>query len=602
MFKTLNRPLRRDRKGGLLSIPSFRISSLRRLNQDKGLVGDAAQWLAKKWAELEGRYGRRTALTMAIGMISTMPIPGNITAIIAAAEAIRAIRGWSEKNLSSDDWTVICGQKSAETQSIMSEIVRFNSSPTTQGLRQIQGMLNQLSEDEANAVARKLYPSWRLDESKADAIQEIYYLLLAKVRGRKAMPNPMTSGKADETIRRIDDAFRQYSQEEFIRWVQSELGIATFARWPGGKKTKRDALVDMVNRLAVSNTQTSWKDMSSVDETRGGALRKPPQQEPDLVSSIIRRFLGTKGIQVKSEGTCEQGERADLTGCTPASGEVSEGKPKEDDDGEEKKKQESDISQMREALTMMESRIDELNNQKKYDEAEKLEEIWEKQKKLLKQMIQDQKDGVSSADKKPNRSEVIGAFKPPSGLDTARSYPESLDDDTREDLERYSESLFAGMNRQMRTCPPKYECISGQMKRRLDNIMTAIDNAPRFEKPVQVYRGMIAPPAVTSALIESAKKAMESDGSFTLSGSLTSTSLNPEIALGGFAEQEGGIVFQIKARSGLYMEKVSAHEEEQEILQSPKVKYKVGKIENVKYEMKGKSMIRRVIHLEEEDE
>jgi hypothetical protein len=267
---------------------------LRRLNQDKGLVSDAAQWLASKWAELEGRYGRRTALTMAIGMISTMPIPGNITAIIAAAEAIRAIRGWSEKNLSPDDWTVICGQKSVGTQSVMSEIVRFNSSPTTQGLRQIQGMLNQLSDDEANSVARKLSPNWRLDESKADAIQEIYYQLLAKVGSRKAMPNPMTSGKADETIRKIDDAFRQYSQEEFIHWVQNELGIATFARWPGGKKTKRDALVDMVNRLAVSNTQTSWKDMSSVDETRGGALRKPPKQEPDLISNIIRRFLGTK--------------------------------------------------------------------------------------------------------------------------------------------------------------------------------------------------------------------------------------------------------------------------------------------------------------------
>ena len=61
---------------------------------DKGIgstVQSAGSWLADRWAQLEGRYGRKGALTMAVGMLATMPIPGNVAAIIAAAEAIRGV-------------------------------------------------------------------------------------------------------------------------------------------------------------------------------------------------------------------------------------------------------------------------------------------------------------------------------------------------------------------------------------------------------------------------------------------------------------------------------------------------------------------------------
>jgi HK97 family phage prohead protease len=60
-------------------------------------VEEAGQWLANKWASLEERYGRKAALAMAVGMVATLPIPGNIAAIIAVAEGIRKISGmWSK--------------------------------------------------------------------------------------------------------------------------------------------------------------------------------------------------------------------------------------------------------------------------------------------------------------------------------------------------------------------------------------------------------------------------------------------------------------------------------------------------------------------------
>lgn len=55
-------------------------------------LSDAGKWLADKWQQLEGRYGRKGALAMALASVVTFPIPGNLAAVVAAAEAIRGLR------------------------------------------------------------------------------------------------------------------------------------------------------------------------------------------------------------------------------------------------------------------------------------------------------------------------------------------------------------------------------------------------------------------------------------------------------------------------------------------------------------------------------
>lgn len=60
---------------------------------------DAGQWLADKWQQLENRYGRKAALTMALGMIATAPLPGNIAAIVGIAEGIRGLHGIFTKEM-----------------------------------------------------------------------------------------------------------------------------------------------------------------------------------------------------------------------------------------------------------------------------------------------------------------------------------------------------------------------------------------------------------------------------------------------------------------------------------------------------------------------
>jgi hypothetical protein len=62
-------------------------------------VQAAGKWLADKWASLENRYGRAGALSMAVAMLATSPLPGNIPAVIAAAEAVRGISGYFQREL-----------------------------------------------------------------------------------------------------------------------------------------------------------------------------------------------------------------------------------------------------------------------------------------------------------------------------------------------------------------------------------------------------------------------------------------------------------------------------------------------------------------------
>jgi len=61
----------------------------------ESILGNSLQgigrWVARKWESMEGRYGRKAALVMVIGILATLPIPFNITAIIGVAEAVRGI-------------------------------------------------------------------------------------------------------------------------------------------------------------------------------------------------------------------------------------------------------------------------------------------------------------------------------------------------------------------------------------------------------------------------------------------------------------------------------------------------------------------------------
>lgn len=71
-------------------------------SHNSGTVQSAGRWLAGKWQQLEERYGRRAALAMAVAMLGTLPVPGNVAAVIAVAEGIRGVGGYFQRECSGD--------------------------------------------------------------------------------------------------------------------------------------------------------------------------------------------------------------------------------------------------------------------------------------------------------------------------------------------------------------------------------------------------------------------------------------------------------------------------------------------------------------------
>lgn len=133
---------------------------------------------------------------------------------------------------------------------------------------------------------------------------------------------------------------------------------------PDDMAALKDVLGAVVSPVGPSPLRRKTKTLSAFNETAGGALvgsTEDKSAEPDplemlrlevedadrdavafrqrygedspqtararrTATELLTRYLAerrkVKGIKVKSTGTCKQGERSDLTGCVPASGEA----------------------------------------------------------------------------------------------------------------------------------------------------------------------------------------------------------------------------------------------------------------------------------------
>lgn len=103
-----------------------------KLISTKGLLDGAARMVADRWNALEQRYGRKVALGMLAAMVATLPLPGNIAAIIAAAEAGRYFTG------------------QAPTAGELGK--SLSKSLTTKLQAKFDELANQIDEDEAGGI------------------------------------------------------------------------------------------------------------------------------------------------------------------------------------------------------------------------------------------------------------------------------------------------------------------------------------------------------------------------------------------------------------------------------------------------------------------
>src|SRR5581483_5417254 len=169
----------------------------------------------------------------------------------------------------------------------------------------------------------------------------------------------------------------------------------------------------------------------------------------------------------------------------------------------------------------------------------------------------------------------------------SKKYLSTLNSYQMKAIRDYTGSSYADLNKKMRSCPPNFECVEDTYHKNLmTQLESALEKAPDFEEPVDVYRGMKLSHESAERVLESVRKAMDSGKEYTMP-SITSTTVKPGVAIGTFAQAgsyQKPIVFKIKAKSGVYVESVTSISGENEVIQSSKTRYRPVKIEDTNYE------------------
>jgi hypothetical protein len=133
-------------------------------------------------------------------------------------------------------------------------------------------------------------------------------------------------------------------------------------------------------------------------------------------------------------------------------------------------------------------------------------------------------------------------------------------------IKDYTGSSYRQLNKMMRSCPPNFECVEGQYKPMMEHILSAVHGAPKLASPVIVKRGITVDSKTGENLLAAAAQAQKTGDGFHMP-SITSTSI-----LNGFG---GNVKFEMKIRSGLYVRPISSVPSEEEVIVSPKTKFKV---------------------------
>lgn len=253
-----------------------------------------------------------------------------------------------------------------------------------------------------------------------------------------------------------------------------------------------------------------WKE-SQVEATGWGS------QEPDLIESLLRQFLRTKGYQMKGEGTCEPGQRADLTGCSPATSEgmTESDSPKEV--REESESEEADVSHIARRLS-------------------------ENQSDFRMKLADDERFSL----------EVYSSVQ-----------------------QSESGFHFEPFNKHIRKCPDG-SCLKGKEKKIFDSMQKAFKKAGDLKEPVTVYRGMNLTNKDGKAFLKQIESSVGKEITFP---GFTSTTLDEKIADGYGGDVSFKIKAKRGIFVDEFQKKSDPDSQQVEFLQKNGTRYKVVEVE-----------------------
>lgn len=160
----------------------------------------------------------------------------------------------------------------------------------------------------------------------------------------------------------------------------------------------------------------------------------------------------------------------------------------------------------------------------------------------------------------------------------SKEYLKSLPRPIRRTIIDYTVDDYHVINKDMRQCPPDFECVEDDTKIKIEELTKVIDGAPHLTDSVEVYRGLnFDQKDKLDAFLGEMTKLKDSGRAWQMP-SFTSTSFDPEIAsqfTNDRRRDSHPLMIRIKAKSGLYVEPISDNGGELELIQSPKASYKV---------------------------
>lgn len=177
---------------------------------------------------------------------------------------------------------------------------------------------------------------------------------------------------------------------------------------------------------------------------------------------------------------------------------------------------------------------------------------------------------------KPKANEVAGkpfpktAKIPPTISEHAKKVIAGSNAAQRSALRDYTIFGYADLNAAMRRCPPDFSCVSGDDKEMMEQLESLLDGQ-KLPEPVTVYRGLDLSPRSVRKLLDAARALKESGSTDYRMPSISSTTFQPDAA----ADLGDSLTFHIRAKSGLYVESLSAASGEHELIQSSRCKYRV---------------------------
>ncbi len=155
-------------------------------------------------------------------------------------------------------------------------------------------------------------------------------------------------------------------------------------------------------------------------------------------------------------------------------------------------------------------------------------------------------------------------------LDKYKDWGDKLPEFEKKSIRAYTGLYFEGLNTDLRKCPAILDCLGEKEAELYRGIQGALETAPKLARPITVYRGVGI--GIERKFMKKIEQAQQGNYEVSLYG-ITSTSMSPATA-SGF----GNVVLELKAKTGAYVDSISANEGELEFIQDHNTEYRVTKI------------------------